>query len=85
MKNKKLIKDGVWVAFGQILSAIGTLVGIRLLTEFVPPDIFGSITLLIATANLALGTLFTPIMQAALKYYPQYIALIKLPEYFILS
>jgi len=72
MKNKKLIKDSVWVAFGQMFSAIGTLVGIRLLTEFVPPDVFGSITLLLATANLALGTLFTPIMQAALKYYPQY-------------
>mgnify|MGYP000403183693 FL=1 len=70
--KKKIIKDSIWVAFGQISSAIGTLIGIRLLTEFAPPDVFGSITLLLATANLALGTLFTPVMQAALKFYPQY-------------
>jgi len=72
MQKRQLISDGIWVAFGQIVSAIGTLVGIRLLTEFAPPEIFGSITLLLATVNLALGTLFTPIMQAALKFYPKY-------------
>jgi len=72
MKNKGLISDGLWVASGQLLSAIGTLIGLRALTEYVSPSIYGSITLLLAASNLALGTLFTPIMQAAIKYYSHY-------------
>lgn len=72
MKKKQLISDGLWVAFGQLFAAIGTLVGLRMLTEYVPPTIYGSITLFLAVGNLALGTLFTPIMQAAIKFYAQY-------------
>jgi O-antigen/teichoic acid export membrane protein len=70
--KRQLLKEGTWVTIGQIGSALGTLIGIRILTEYVVPEIFGAATLIIGIASLALGTLVSPILQAALKYYPEY-------------
>jgi O-antigen/teichoic acid export membrane protein len=70
--KRRLLKDGAWVSIGQIGSVLGTLVGMRVLTEFVAPDIFGAITLILGAIALGLGTLVSPIMQAALKFYPEY-------------
>jgi len=62
----------MWVSIGQIGSALGILIGIRALTEFVPPQVFGGVTLLLGCTALALGTIISPVTQAALIYYPQY-------------
>ncbi|MBV5329439.1 MAG: oligosaccharide flippase family protein [Chlorobium sp.] len=70
--RRSLIKDGAWVSIGQIFSAAGTLIGIRILTEFVDPELFGAVTLIIGIVALALGTMTSPVMQAALKFYPEY-------------
>ena len=64
--------DGLWIVMGQISAALGVLFGIRLLTEVMPPDVFGSVTLLSGMAALAVGIFSTPIMQAVLRLYPEY-------------
>ena len=71
-EKKRLFKDGAWVSIGQIGSAAGTLIGIRILTEYVDPKLFGAVTLIVGLVALALGTLTSPVMQAALKFYPEY-------------
>lgn len=58
------------VGVGQIAAAIGTLVGIRLLTEFLHPSTFGTLTLLMGVSALALGLSTTPLMQSILRFYP---------------
>ena len=68
--GKRAVTDGLWVSVGQIGSALGTLVGIRLLTEFVEPSVFGAVSLLVGITTLALGLSCTPIMQATLRYFP---------------
>jgi len=69
--RQRIINEGVWAALGQIVSAIGTLVGIRLLTEYVPPAIFGSVSLFLGMTSLFSGLFCAPTLQAALRYYPE--------------
>lgn len=67
-----LLKDGAWVTVGQIGSALGTLFGLRVLTEFVAPEIYGGVVLSVGMTALVTGTVVSPVMQAALRYYPEY-------------
>lgn len=69
--QRRLFTEGTWIAFGQVSAVVGTLAGIRILTEFVPPHVYGSVTLLLGITALGLGTVFNPIMQAALRFYPE--------------
>lgn len=57
---------------GQIMSATAALVSIRILTELLPPEEFGRLTLLIGVAALALGLVSTPRLQAVIRFYPQW-------------
>lgn len=59
-----------WVAGGQALTAAGTVVGLRVLTQNLEPAVFGQATLLLATAALALGVTCTPLTQAAMYFFP---------------
>lgn len=59
------------MAFGQLASAFAMLGGIRLLTEYVPPDVFGNISLLLGVASLGSGIFCLPLLQAALRFYPE--------------
>lgn len=68
--KRRLLGDAAWVALGQIASAGGTLLGMRLLTEFVPPEVFGTVSLLIGVATLGSTLLCNPQLQAALRFYP---------------
>jgi O-antigen/teichoic acid export membrane protein len=70
--KRRLFKDGVWVSVGQLGSAAGTLLGIRILTEYAAPDLFGAATLIVGIVALVLGTLISPVLQAVLKFYPEY-------------
>jgi O-antigen/teichoic acid export membrane protein len=66
--NRKLTIG--WVAAGQALSALGTVVGLRILTQFLEPATFGVVTLSLGAAALALGLACTPLTQAAMYFYP---------------
>lgn len=67
----RLLHKGIWVGLGQIIAAIGQLVGIRLITEFFSPEIFGESILLIGVVSLITTTFFNPLMQALLRFYPE--------------
>jgi O-antigen/teichoic acid export membrane protein len=59
-----------WVAGGQALTAAGTVLGLRILTQNLEPAVFGQATLLLAAAALALGVTCTPLTQAAMYFFP---------------
>ena len=59
-----------WVAAGQGFSALGTVVGLRILTQYLEPASFGVVTLAVGAAALALGVACTPLTQAAFYFYP---------------
>lgn len=54
------------IAVGRILAALGSVVGLRLLTEYLPPDTFGRYKLALAGIALVTGILVRPFSQYAM-------------------
>ena len=67
---KRHLTDAFWVIFGTAFSAIGTLVGIRILTQFLAPGDYGAVSLAQGLSTLAISLVATPLTQAAIHYYP---------------
>jgi len=55
---------------GQVLTALATLIGIRLLTEFVSPKVYGTVALMIGLVTLGQNVFCAPLLQAAYRFYP---------------
>ena len=68
LTNRKRILG--WVAGGQALTALGTVGGLRILTQYLDPAMFGLVTLALGVAALGLGLFCTPLTQAAMYFYP---------------
>jgi O-antigen/teichoic acid export membrane protein len=62
----------VFVAAGQALAAVGAVAGIRLLTEVLSPETFGTVTLALGIAALAINVGCTPLTQAGLHFFPEF-------------
>src|ERR1051325_3868276 len=68
--RRTIIGDGLWVSVGQFVSAIGALVGVRLLTEFIDPEVFGGVSLFLGVILLGTNLACAPLFQAVLRFYP---------------
>jgi O-antigen/teichoic acid export membrane protein len=67
----KLAKpEAVWTMGGQALTALGTLVGVRVVTELVSPSVFGAVALFLGVSNLLVTTVFVSVAQGAMHLYP---------------
>jgi O-antigen/teichoic acid export membrane protein len=66
---RRLLREGAFVTAGQAIAAIGTLAGIRLLTEVAPPALFGEFSLAMGVLSLVQGLAYQPFGQAVLRYY----------------
>jgi O-antigen/teichoic acid export membrane protein len=66
--------EAAWVIGGQAMAAAGTLAGVRLLTQLLPPAVYGAVTLALGISALVMGTAATPLSQAALHFYPGFAA-----------
>ena len=55
------------VAGGRVLDVLGTVAGVRLLTEYLPPETFGRYKLALAGVSLATGILIRPFIQYAMR------------------
>ena len=69
--HSRLVGEGLWVSVGQALSAVGLILGIRLQTEFIPPEVYGSAVLLVGISALVVGIACSPFAQGALRFLPQ--------------
>jgi O-antigen/teichoic acid export membrane protein len=72
-QERSLLSDGAWLTGLQGLAALGQLAGVRLLTEILPPAVFGECSLLLGVVAFAAAGLANPTMQAMLHYYPEYV------------
>lgn len=70
--RKRLVGETAWVFAGQLASTLGTLAGLRLITEVVPPSVYGSVVLAMGIVALAHGFAVGPLMQAVLRFYPEF-------------
>jgi O-antigen/teichoic acid export membrane protein len=58
-----------WVIGGQASTALGTVIGVRLLTQFVSPPVYGLVSLALGVSTLAINLGCTPFAQAAMHFY----------------
>jgi O-antigen/teichoic acid export membrane protein len=72
LKHSRVVREGMWSGIGQVGSAAAFIVGIRLLTEMVLPNTFGVITLIMGAALLLKNMFCLPVMQALLRYHPEF-------------
>ena len=72
--HRRLLTEGTWVFAGHLLSALGALIGLRLLTHLLPPEVFGEVVLVSGIVLLANGLAAGPLMQGLLRYYPEAVA-----------
>lgn len=72
LDRHRVLREGGWVALGQVLSASAALISIRIITELLSPEEFGRLTLLVGVAALALGLVSTPRLQAVTRFYPEW-------------
>ncbi len=68
--KKRLLKEGVWSTFGKVTTALGSLIGIRLLTEFMPRETYGQLSLLIGLMMLGKNFFTGPLFLAIQRFYP---------------
>ena len=64
--------DGVIVFVAQAFAAVGALVGIRLLTQFISPEVFGEYKLLLSSMSLVVGVCVRPFIQFSMRQYHDY-------------
>jgi O-antigen/teichoic acid export membrane protein len=67
---RRHLRDALWIAGGTAATALGTIAGVRVLTQYLPPERFGVVTLALGVSALALSLVGTPLNQAAMHWYP---------------
>jgi O-antigen/teichoic acid export membrane protein len=71
---KRQVSEAFWVIGGQAATALGTVVGVRVLTQFLKPSAYGVVTLALGFSVLAIGLVATPLTQAAIHFYPSVVS-----------
>lgn len=62
-----------WVIGGQAITALGTVVGVRVLTQTLAPAAYGMVSLTLGLSTLAVSLVAAPLTQAAIHFYPKVI------------
>lgn len=66
---RRLFKEGFWIVFGQALSVVGSLIGIRILTGIMAPSAFGELALAMTIATLIGQVIFGPLSNGVTRFY----------------
>lgn len=69
--RRRLMGEGAWVLAGRVLSVLAAFVGMRLLTEYLPPAVYGQVSLLLGIAGLANLIVCMPFNQAVFRFSPE--------------
>lgn len=68
-RSRRLFKEGSWIVFGQVLMVVGSLAGVRLLTELLPPGAYGELALGMTIATLVNQTILGPLGCGFIRFY----------------
>ena len=71
MKNNNILKESLWAFFGQFLSIIAIVAGIRVITEYVTPIHYGQYVVFSGIALLFSNVISGSIFQAFLRIIPE--------------
>lgn len=65
----RLTKEGVWLVIGQCLMVIGSLIGVRLMTELLTADAYGELALGMTLTTLVNQTILGPLSGGISRFY----------------
>jgi O-antigen/teichoic acid export membrane protein len=66
---RRLFKEGFWIVLGQAMAVLGSLVGVRLLTELLDPAAYGELALGMTVATLVNQTVLGPLGNGITRFY----------------
>jgi O-antigen/teichoic acid export membrane protein len=70
LRLRHLGVEFLWIALGQILTILGSLVGLRLLTNVLSPGSYGEIALALTVTALLNELVSGPLSSAATRFFP---------------
>jgi O-antigen/teichoic acid export membrane protein len=68
--QRRIVREAVWVASGQLVQIAARLLGLRIITDLVAPDVYGEVALLLGVATLAHNLFCMPVLTSCLRFYP---------------
>jgi O-antigen/teichoic acid export membrane protein len=77
----RLGKELFLVGFGQVVAAVGSIVGVRLMTGALPPEIYGEIALAITFVSLINQIMIGPMSASLTRYYNFAVEKNELPDF----
>ncbi|MBU2623826.1 MAG: lipopolysaccharide biosynthesis protein [Proteobacteria bacterium] len=66
---RRLSKEGFWIVLGQAMSVVGSLIGVRLLTELLDPAAYGELALGMTVATLVNQAVLGPLSNGVMRFY----------------
>ena len=66
---RRLSCEGMWIVGGQTLAVLGSLLGLRLLTELLDASAYGQLALGMTAATLVNQTIFGPLTNGVARFY----------------
>lgn len=66
-----LLRQGAWTSFGKVIASLGTLIGVRLLTEVVSKEVYGIVSLLLGLMTLGSNLFVAPFMLTAQRLHSE--------------
>jgi O-antigen/teichoic acid export membrane protein len=69
MRVRRLGREFIWVGFGQAAAVLGSLVGVRLLTGVLSPDVYGELALGMTLATLVHQVVLGPLCAPASRFF----------------
>ena len=70
LSGRRLVREGGWVASGQGVAVVAKIVGLRLITDLVSPQVFGEVVLLLGLAALGTNMFCVPVLSALVRFFP---------------
>ncbi len=66
---RRLSKEGAWIVLGQATAVLGSLAGVRLLTELLDPAAYGELALGMTVAAVVNQTVIGPLANGVTRFY----------------
>ena len=63
--------DAIWLLGSQAILALSTLIGVRLLSDLMPPAAYGQVGLLVRVLAFCRNLFASPFLHAAIRFYPE--------------
>lgn len=66
---RRLTTESTWIVLGQFIAVLGALAGIRILTEFMDPELYGQLALGLTLASLVSQAFMGPISAGSSRFF----------------